>query len=317
MERSLRQNRYLALLAMVIMGFNAQAKDCNEIAHNLTDQPLLEDVVSCYNQLTEQGNTDTSYYEYLDAMRLISAKQYDEGLKKLEQSANNGFAWAMYELAAAYDKGLIVEKDEAKAFEWYEKAADANVAWTQYQLAILYFYGKNVKKSLEYLFQAAENNLSIAQVDIGAAFQVGDIEGIEQDYNKALEWYLKAAQNNYPPAQNDIGLMYFNGNGVEQDYNKALGWYLKAAQNGNIEGKYNLASLYYEGLGVKKNKKEAKRWFIKAAENGNMDALRFLATGFEPMRKKERQQWQLQLYAAEQGNTDLGADILKDAFKKK
>lgn len=106
-------------------------------------------------------------------------------------------------MGVMYAKGLGVEVDYHKAFEFYMKSALRNYAQAQNNVAFCYVSGQGVKK----------------------------------DYSKAMEWYLKAAQQNHAEAQNNIGVMYEKAEGIPQDYAQAMTWYLKAASNGNANAK--------------------------------------------------------------------------------
>ena len=66
-----------------------------------------------------------------------------------------------------YALGLGVERNYAKAREWYEKAAANGEAKAQYSLGYMYEYGL----------------------------------GVEQDYAKARDWYQKAADNGHANAK--------------------------------------------------------------------------------------------------------------------
>ena len=70
--------------------------------------------------------------------------------------------------------GRGVERDLAKAFEWFQKAADKNHAMAQGELGYMYRSG----------------------------------QGVQKDYDKALKLYLKAAEQGCAPAQCELGLMY-------------------------------------------------------------------------------------------------------------
>ncbi|MDR2574244.1 MAG: hypothetical protein LBC94_07910 [Desulfovibrio sp.] len=59
----------------------------------------------------------------------------------MQQAADQGFAWAQYNLGLMYDQDYGVPKDERKAVELYQKAADQGLAWAQCNLGIVYWGG--------------------------------------------------------------------------------------------------------------------------------------------------------------------------------
>ncbi len=93
--------------------------------------------------------------------------------------AEQGVAYAQFNLGFMYHKGRGVPQDYAEAMGWYRKAAEQGLAEAQYNLGVMYDKG----------------------------------EGIPQDYAKAVEWWRKAAEQGYATAQYNIGVMYDEGLG--------------------------------------------------------------------------------------------------------
>jgi TPR repeat protein len=89
---------------------------------------------------------------------------------------------------------------------------------------------------------------------------------VPKDYPEAVKWFRKAAEQNLPIAQNNLGLCYQNGQGVTKDYPEAVKWYRKAAEQNLAIAQVNLGFCYYNGQGVTKDYPEAVKWYRKAAE---------------------------------------------------
>jgi TPR repeat protein len=53
------------------------------------------------------------------------------------------------ELGDCYQIGFGVEKDEAKAVEWFSKAAAQGHAWSQYQMGICLYNGRGIPKDTD------------------------------------------------------------------------------------------------------------------------------------------------------------------------
>ena len=86
------------------------------------------------------------------------------------QGAEQGHSNAQLNLGRMYEKGLGVQKDDAKAAEWYRKAAEQGMIRAQFGLAVMYEEGR----------------------------------GIEKDESKAEEWYRKAAEQEDADAQSRL-----------------------------------------------------------------------------------------------------------------
>ena len=188
--------------------------------------------------------------------------------------AEQGNAAAQDGLGDCYYCGEGVDKDMAKAVEWYRKAAEQGYAPAQNNLGDCYFFGFGVDedeaKAAEWHRKAAEQGYAPAQYDLGNCYDDG--LGVDEDEVKAAEWYRRAAEQGYAYAQDRLGDCYYNGEGVAQDYAKAVEWYRKAAEQGNAKAQNNLGDMYYDGKGVAQDYAKAVEWYRKAAAQGNVYA---------------------------------------------
>lgn len=129
-------------------------------AEIVNDLPKLED--------------DKEKYERADWAFTIACGTFNEGNPEKEsdfkeafdlfsEAAELGYAEAMAYMGVMYRNGFVVEKDDAKAAEWYQKAIDTGgrtllTSLAYNNLGILYQRGEGVKKDLEKardLFQMA------------------------------------------------------------------------------------------------------------------------------------------------------------------
>ena len=77
-----------------------------------------------------------------------------EAYELFSDSARDGYAESMSYLGVMYRNGFVVEKDDAKAAEWYQKAIDTGgdtllTSMAYNNLGILYFNGQGVERNLE------------------------------------------------------------------------------------------------------------------------------------------------------------------------
>jgi hypothetical protein len=96
----------------------------------------------------------------------------------------------------------------------------------------------------------------------GLACYFGD--GVPKDLAKARELFLQAAAQNYTPAQVNLGMMYDHGDGVARDYQIARQWYQRAADLGDRDGRRMLGYMYFYGLGGEDDHKKAMYYFVAA-----------------------------------------------------
>ena len=197
-----------------------------------------------------------------------------QDILNLRTKAEAGDASAQNSLGCAYHNADGVERDYAKAMEWYLKAAAQGEKYAESNIGILYRYGcgreKDLKTALTWFLKAAEHGLASAQETVGIFYDFG--YGTDKNMERAVYWYRKAANNQRGLAQNNLGACFQNGKGVPQDDDQAYYWYSKAARNGNDFGACNLAIMYEEGKGTKQNYALAKRWYEVAIKKKHQRA---------------------------------------------
>ncbi len=202
------------------------------------------------------------------------APENSNNIDDLIEKANKGDSDAQFELGYKYCRGEGVERDCAKALDWYEKSAAQNNAIAQNNLGVMYCIGEGVVqdygKALEWFEKSAEQGDECAQLNLGCMYRDG--KGVEQDYTKAFEWYEKSAEQGDECAQLNLGCMYRDGKGVEQDYTKAFEWLEKSAVQNNARAQNNLGMMYFDGEGVGQDYGKALEWFEKSASQNDSDA---------------------------------------------
>ena len=169
-----------------------------------------------------------------------------------QRLANQGNASAQYNLGVIYYKGEGVQKDNAKAVEWFKLAANQGHPRSKYNLEAMYSNGESTypyKIASERISEpipvfirlptTAESKLLIAEADIEIAQAEADIKraqaevGIETAQSQSVlaksmkfENPMEAlAKQGDAEAQYLLGLGYFGGFGSVKDYKKAFEWY--------------------------------------------------------------------------------------------
>ncbi len=198
----------------------------------------------------------------------------EERFAEWRKDAGYGKADAQFQVGYAYDVGIGVTKDAAKAIEWFEKSAAQGYSRAQLMLGQDYFFGKwgkrEIAKGAEWyqkaVSQAGVQGDPAVETRIGLEFEKG--KEVPKDAVKAVEWYQRAAAQGYGLAQFYLSLMYENGNGVAKDAAKAEEWFQKAAAHGRDDGIDGLNTYPYLSLDPAKS----MEWFKRDAERGNANA---------------------------------------------
>jgi len=165
-----------------------------------------------------------------------SRGDYAEAVKLWRPLAEQGDAYAQYNLGIMYKYGRGVPQDYAEAARWYRLAADQGNARAQNNLGFMYSNGL----------------------------------GVAQDYAEAVRWLRLAADQGDAFAQNWLGLMYELGRGVPQDYAEAVRWYRLAADQGNSTAWAAIKELAGNDVAQAKDiVRDRERWSWQWDSNGD------------------------------------------------
>ena len=77
------------------------------------------------------------------AFQSAAASEFDE----MKALADQGIAYAQYNLGVMYDNGRGVPESDAKAVKWHRKAADQGLANAQLNLGVMYDNGEGVPEN--------------------------------------------------------------------------------------------------------------------------------------------------------------------------
>lgn len=152
-----------------------------------------------------------------------------------------------YRLADLYANGHYVQKDYAKALDYYSKAS-----YSTYQIAELYFFGgpnlpRDYAKARTYYARVVgELDLNTNVLNNHALLRLGYLykEGLggPQDLQSARTMFSTCAERlriPIPECMNQLGIFYELGLAGAADKGRAIRWYSQAADQGNESGKKN------------------------------------------------------------------------------
>ena len=187
-----------------------------------------------------------------------------------------------------------VEKDRAKALQYYLQASELGNADATYNVGMCAKLGMGCRKDLDVashkFYSAVKLGHERAFEELKALAEAGDAEaqnryglcfeygyGTKVILKNAVYWYEQAANQGYSYGQYNLAECYYDGRGVKQNTRVAVKWFRKAAEGGHATAQYELGLFYLDGEGVAKNPYEAYNWISKSAAQGNVDALNQLA----------------------------------------
>lgn len=216
---------------------------------------------------------------------------------------------AEYNVGVCYFNGEGVEKDVAKAFEFFSKAAAQGDAQAEFAVGVCYEHGKGVEedaaKAFEWYSKVAAQGHAQAENNMLRCLKSGTILAA-----KVFERYFKAAAQGNAQAECNVGWCYENGVGVDMDVDKAFEWYSKAVAHGYAKAEDNVFRC------CKKTTTSGWKgwiWIAKAANNGNLNAQKICYQEYEA---KGGSTWagiavKYILLAAQQGDEDSKKEFEK------
>lgn len=158
----------------------------------------------CSGELLAQTPDEVSEWLVAGAGYADGPTQAERAFAHNLKAAEAGDAEAQYRVGYAYEYGQGVEEDKSKAKSFYEKAAAQNHGAALFSLAVLYEYGDtqteaDPQRAIAYLTRAAEAGYASAQLNLGAAYEVG--LHLPKDEVLAYVWYARAAAQKEEGAQ--------------------------------------------------------------------------------------------------------------------
>jgi hypothetical protein len=170
---------------------------------------------------------------------VAAAQDKPVDIEALKASAKQGSTRAMRQLGDLYYVGRDgVEQNFGEALRWYSMLANRGDRRGQTILGTMYARGYGVEKNLarahDWWLASATSHLG---GDAGAMYNLGTLyyrgEGVTQDYKQAADWYRKAAQIGHVDAQKNLAGMYWEGKGIEKSAQWAYYWFKIASLLGD------------------------------------------------------------------------------------
>ena len=162
---------------------------------------------------------------------------FTQAVEKFRESAESGDIASQYYLGLAYDAGNGVKHDTQQALVWITKAAENGYPPAQNMLGdwlLIGYHGitQDTNKGIEWYMKAAEKHNLDAEINL---YRIYGKSGSKYDPEKYVYWLHRAAEDGSTQAYWQLGRNYKIGDieGIEQNYQQAVYWWQKGvvAQN--------------------------------------------------------------------------------------
>lgn len=220
-------------------------------------------------------------------------------LKRRLELAEAGNAFAMTEVAEAYEKAEGTEYDGERALKWYRSAADTGHLPAAASLASSFNWngipptGKDLGVATRYTEVLAKRGRVDSMYILHGAYQLGgpnlvrDPDLADRWSSERLKVLRQRARNGNLAALIQLAETYNHGNGVAEDDFRARDYYERAAKAGSWRAALELETFYREGKIAPKDEAAADQWerearmlMLQDIELGSLDAAGRLATSY-------------------------------------
>jgi len=191
-------------------------------------------------------NEFTAYAWFLLAKDAGDRAADDAVRRSSEHASPSEKAETYLQVAAMYEKGDQIPKDEEKSVRWLRTAADLT-PYSKVVVAMHFLTGPDPSRyygeALGLCRAAAKGDFPLGQYCVGYIYRKG--YGVTQDSFEAVKWYQKAAFTVNVPAMMELAEMYSIGEGTKIDRPSAFVLYVRASMmrvNGARQKANELAS---------------------------------------------------------------------------
>jgi uncharacterized protein len=202
-----------------------------------------------------------------------------DSIKYIEEAAESGNSFALFELAIAHDYGNGLRQDFHKSSSLYLKASSLGHQSAKSNLLLQHVLGQaNIlapTRVFDDLIALASAGDRDAQNNVGLCFQSG--YGIQKDDKQAVNWFRRAARSGLACAQFNLGGAYLEAKGVRKNLLKAIAYYTRAAEQRDELALLQLGNMYQKGVGVLQNYQQAFVLYLCAYRQNSVRAANHLA----------------------------------------
>ncbi|XP_057663666.1 protein sel-1 homolog 1 isoform X1 [Diorhabda carinulata] len=209
----------------------------DELENGYTSGILDNDLIEYYQLLAEKGDVQAQvglgqlHYQGGRGVDL----DYQKALHYFTDAANAGSALAMAYLGKIYlDGSDEIPANNDTAFKYFKKSSDLNNPVGLSGLGLMYLYGKGVEKDYakahQYFLQAAEQGWVDGQLQLGNMYFNG--LGVKKDHKAANKYFSLASQSGHVLAYYNLGQMHAQGTGLLRSCATAVELFKNVAERG-------------------------------------------------------------------------------------
>ncbi|KAF9164171.1 hypothetical protein DFQ26_001714 [Actinomortierella ambigua] len=233
----------------------------------------LELMVTPVDQLlndAKDGDAEAQYKlgrKYLQALGV--EPDFEEGVRLLEQAADQGHAEALFQHAmTASTSDAYYETRRDMAESWIKRASENGHVMANSVLLALRLKGNKIDEGVKADMMKILEAREVGGDGVTSAV-VSSVYEAAHDYEKAVHYMERATMRGQAEAARALGTFYQNGRGVTVDLARARKLFSHAASRWNPDGQYMLGMMLRDGCGGSCDKHKAAILFRRSASQGN------------------------------------------------
>jgi TPR repeat protein len=275
-------------------------------------------------QTNQVQNTNTPSTQVIDngtedlklGNEAYAKKDYKTAYDYFFKAEAKGNVSGIANIGLLYEFGYHLNKDLAKAIEYYDKAIEKDNKFSMYRKGYIMANNlqfKDDKKSFELFLASASENKDAANW-LAYMYETG--RGTDADFDKAMEWYKNAADQGIEYAKKRLENLpkdiasgnAYNNAAINATGVKAIKLFEQAYAKGSKEAPFNIGNRYLKGTEVPIDTIKAIEWFKKSAAMDYVEADRSLAKIYYTQ-KKYPESFEHRMKSAKSGDASSMNDI--------
>jgi TPR repeat protein len=210
-------------------------------------------------------------------------KNYEVAMKLYQQTSMLGSGVATFNAANLFEKGKGTEQDSYFSYLLYKKSTDQKCAEAFYKLSKYYQNGIVVKKDDRKAFELVKKGTKLEAkskedsacfVTVGYFYEAGI--GTKQNFKKAFKYYMKAVKKGSSLGMYNAALCLLyrsNKKNIRKNARKGIELLVEATKKNYADAFAELATIYREGKFVTKDLDMSDYWLTEAMKKKSWKAL--------------------------------------------
>ena len=239
---------------------------------NYSEATKNETECNKYYKMAAEQNSPKGLYKYGKIQE--KNKKYDDAMSFYEKAADLKYTDAMIGIGSLNERGLGVDKDDEKAFDYYKNAAELGNAEAMWKCGQL-IEEKSQQEAFNYYKMSANHHSFEGMLRYACCLRNGrGTPNNEKNEKLALHYYKELAHLGDVNSMRIAAMILMKSDKIT-DQKEAVQFLKAASDLGDADSQYTFGVILKKGIEkvVQKNERMAAKLLRKSAIGGNSDAM--------------------------------------------